>query len=127
MSIGTKLHDYLLGVAAVSAIIGTKIFPVHAIKVAAPYVTFRKIAPGREYTHDSDADGDHPTYEVSAYASTFAVARDLADKLILALEAWPDEAGDISALFLRDEEEIFNYNVELYQVLISCEIWPQEV
>ena len=88
--IEAKMVDILLADAGVAAIVGTRIFPVVIRQtVAFPSVTYRRL-PGGERTYSLSGRAGMTTVSVALYAWAldYATARNLADQVRDALDAY---------------------------------------
>ena len=85
MKVGAAIYSLLVNDSAVSAIVGTRIYPELAEEGAStPYVVYSVVSNTPVDTKDS-APVDEAQLEVFSVADTYAAANDLADKVRAAL------------------------------------------
>ena len=86
MKVGAAIYSLLVNDSAVSAIVGTRIYPELAEEGAsAPYVVYSVVSNTPSDTKDGTPI-DEAQLEVFSVGSTYAAANDLADKVRAALD-----------------------------------------
>lgn len=128
-------QDQVGTASAVSAIIGTRIFPVKIPQDAAtPAIVYRRLSTQRTYSNAGQNPLATPTLEARAVATTYPVAKDLADKMRLAASGFhgADGAYNVRRCFLTneyDDPEIPTFADDTlgYEVVQIWEITHHEV
>jgi hypothetical protein len=86
MKVGAAIYSLLVNDSAVSAIVGTRIYPELAEEgAAAPYVVYSVVSNTPSDTKDGTPI-DEAQLEIFSVGSTYAAANDLADKVRAALD-----------------------------------------
>ena len=86
MKVGAAIYSLLVNDSAVSAIVGTRIYPELAEEGAsAPYVVYSVVSNTPSDTKDG-APVDEAQLEIFSIGNTYAAANDLADKVRAALD-----------------------------------------
>ena len=86
MKVGAAIYSLLVNDSAVSAIVGTRIYPELAEEGAsAPYIVYSVLSNTPSDTKDGTPI-DEAQLEVFSVGSTYAAANDLADKVRAALD-----------------------------------------
>ena len=86
MKVGAAIYSLLVNDSAVSALVGTRIYPELAEEGAsAPYVVYSVVSNTPSDTKDGTPI-DEAQLEVFSVGSTYAAANDLADKVRAALD-----------------------------------------
>lgn len=86
MKVGAAIYSLLVNDSAVSAIVGTRIYPELAEEgAAAPYVVYSVVSNTPSNTKDGTPI-DEAQLEIFSVGSTYAAANDLADKVRAALD-----------------------------------------
>lgn len=86
MKVGAAIYSLLVNDSAVSAVVGTRIYPELAEEgAAAPYVVYSVVSNTPSDTKDGTPI-DEAQLEIFSVGSTYAAANDLADKVRAALD-----------------------------------------
>jgi ABC-type molybdate transport system substrate-binding protein len=86
MKVGAAIYSLLVNDSAVSAIVGTRIYPELAEEGAsAPYIVYSVVSNTPSDTKDGTPI-DEAQLEIFSVGSTYAAANDLADKVRAALD-----------------------------------------
>ena len=86
MKVGAAIYSLLVNDSAVSAVVGTRIYPELAEEGAsAPYVVYSVVSNTPSDTKDG-APVDEAQLEIFSIGNTYAAANDLADKVRAALD-----------------------------------------
>jgi len=86
MKVGAAIYSLLVNDSAVSAVVGTRIYPELAEEGAsAPYVVYSVVSNTPSDTKDGTPI-DEAQLEIFSIGSTYAAANDLADKVRAALD-----------------------------------------
>lgn len=127
--IGKALVNILLNTSAITAIVGTKIFPIVSKEtVQLPCITFEKISGSRVHRMEGASRLALPVYQIDAYASTYAQVDTLADKIRTALNGYKGTVSsvNINGIILQDEEHIYEEEAEVFRVSFQFRIWHNE-
>lgn len=85
----TALYSRASGHAGLSALVGTRIYPLHRPeKSTLPAVTFRRISTVRESAMGSDTNVVQVRYQLDAYASTVLEAKSVQDQIRAAFQRY---------------------------------------
>lgn len=133
MTIATALYTHLRDDAGVSAIVGTRIYPMNAPPAAVlPYVTFQVIALD-DLRHMTGVVGVAETLmQLDSWGVSAGVARSLKEAIRTALHGFSgpmgDEALDVRSSTLRTARDDFERpagggTVGLYRVSQDFAIW----
>lgn len=128
------LRAALVGQAAVTSIVGTKIYPVLAPASAAlPLVTWRRTGINREQTLAAPMGVPRVSVEYSIYATTYEQARDIADAMRGVLDGYGGTADntDVKQTSLENESDDFVTLAgaempPVYQITQTYDVWWQE-
>jgi len=83
------IRNTLVSDAGVSAVVGSKIYPVLAPSEAAlPFITWRRMAVQRQQSLSGPVGVPSVMLSVDLFAETYEAVRELADKVRLALDGW---------------------------------------
>ena len=90
----TRLTARLKAAAGVTALVGTKTFPVMAPdKTELPYITYQTISD-QSINHATGAtEGNRDRIQVDCWGATYAAAKALAEAVKEALKNWTDTTG----------------------------------
>ena len=90
------LRSTLIASAAVTALVGNRIFPILAPTTAAlPFITYRRTGIQRIQAFVGPVGRPTVTVDFEVLATTYEGARDLADKCRLALDGWGGTVGSV--------------------------------
>ena len=128
------LRTALVGTAAVTSLVGTRIYPVLAPASAAlPFVTWRRSGIEREQTLDGPMGLPRVSVEYSIYGTTYEEARQVADAMRRVLDGYggTSDNTEVKQTSLEDESDDF---VQLagadlppvYQVTQRYDCWWSE-
>lgn len=128
------LRSALVGSAAVSAIVGSRIYPVLAPASAAmPLVTWRRSGVQREQTLSGPMGLPRVSVEYSIYGTTYEQARELADSMRAVLDGYGGTLDNttIRQTSLEDESDDFVTLAgadlpPVYQVTQRYDVWWSE-
>lgn len=128
------LRSALVGSAAVSAIVGSRIYPVLAPASAAmPLVTWRRSGVQREQTLRGPMGLPRVSVEYSIYGTTYEQARELADAMRVVLDGYGGTLDNttIRQTSLEDESDDFVTLAgadlpPVYQVTQRYDVWWSE-
>lgn len=127
MAIQNHIYTRLSTYAGLTALVGTRIYPVVAPESPAyPLVIFDLIAPNKPKT-SGGTSGNHieALYQVSCWADTYASARAVAAQIVAALEdyAGTSDSTTIQMCYYESEREDFEPTTKKYSIPIDFTIW----
>ena len=128
------LRTALVANAAVTALVGSRIYPVLAPASAVlPFVTWRRTAIERSQTLGSPMGTPRVSVEYSIYATTYEQARDVADAMRVCLDGYGGTADntEVKQTSLENESDDFVTLAgadmpPVYQITQTFDIWWQE-
>jgi len=83
------IRNRLVTTAAVSAIIGSKVYPVIApAEATLPFLTWRRMSVQRQQSLSGPVGTPSVMLSVDLFAETYEAVRDLADNVRLSLDGW---------------------------------------
>ncbi len=124
MTIETKIVTRLTGYSAVTAVVGTRIFPVVVRQdTALPCVTYRRLSGERDYSLAGRAGWAGARVSLTAWAQDYATARSLADNLRNALDAYSDGTSDgIQIASVLDGADGYDPDVDVFGCSIEVAV-----
>lgn len=125
MTLEEKIYSVLSGDAAVSAIVGSRIYPERAPQTPQlPLVTYSRVSTSFVHTMVSDASTRRARVQITCWAPSYAAMRDLSDKVILALRDY--SGGPIVRAFLENEgPDLFDADLQAYGRVLEFGIWAE--
>lgn len=121
MSIETAVKAALSAAPAVSAIVGSKIFPMVATEgEVVPYIVYQVSASTREGAMNGPGSLRNARMQLDCYAATYSAAKALGAAVRAAL----DGAGLQSAMII--EQDLLDPETKSYRQLIEYSIWANE-
>ena len=128
MTIEAKVRAHLLTKSAITAIIGSgnaaRLYPVVATaNAAAPYIVYFKVSSVRLYQSDGRAGTERARIQISSYAATYAAAKDLAGKIITAMDDFMGGSIEQTNAFIQNENDLFDLETKLYHVPVDYFVW----
>lgn len=125
MTLETEIYSRLVDYSGMSALVGTRIYPVAIPQNAAlPAVCFQRITSVPEHAFGSDAGVRRTRVQVTIVAEQLAKtgqAVDVAAKVILALSRY--RGGTIQDSLLDNEQHDFESEPRFYRILLDFIIW----
>lgn len=126
----TAIYTKLSGDAAVSAIVGTNIYPVKLppTNLTPPYITYFRVSTVRVQSMLGGSQLASPLFQFDAWAKTHAAADDLAEKIRLALEGFKGTVSGvvIGGILFQNQFEEYDEDAELHRVMSEYRIWHEE-
>jgi len=130
------IRSYLAGFAGISALVGTRIYPLVIPQGATlPCITYQRISTPRISTHDgSGMSGDlsSPRFQFDAWATTLSSVKAITDQIRAALNGKTGSIGTapyaytIRAALADNEQPEYDPESELYRGRSDYIIWHQE-
>lgn len=127
MSIETAIRSALINNAAVSALVGTRVYPMFLAQgYTLPAISYQRITGSRPREQSDKTGRVNARFQVDCWADTYSGGRDLAGKVIECLDnhrgtlgtgtAATDDVGTIETITERDD---YNETVEVYRVILE--------
>lgn len=104
------LRNALLSNQAVAAMIGTRVYPlVTPASASMPFITYRRAGIRRQQTLGGPMGVPQVSVDVDVYATTYEVARDLADKCRGVLDGYSGsfDNTNVRHAWLENEQDDF--------------------
>lgn len=99
MSTAAAIYAQLSGFAGLTALVGTRIYPVEApANVTRPYVVFVAISSVRLNHLSGPAEVANPRVQVDAYAARYIDAQAISDQVRAALDGFAGTVGGVAVL-----------------------------
>jgi len=119
MSIENDLFYYLSHYTALKNIVGYGIYPVMAPLIATvPYIVYFKVSGSRQYTHQGYNGIQNPRYQISVYDDSYLDAKNTAEIVKLALEAWSG-SNHIQNIQIENDLDLIDEETKLYHVVVD--------
>ena len=114
------LYSYLSTHVGLSALVGTRIYPVDALEQGAkPYCVYAVISEIRHYSHGGYSNLSEYRIQISCYGDTNASARAVVAQVIAALEAWPSVNPNVQKSFFENDFFIYEPETELHHIPVD--------
>lgn len=122
------IYTLLTQDAGVSALIGTKVYPLRAPQVqTAPYITWHVINTltyGTKANPDNNGESpvDRLTVQINCVAGNYTTASDIAAAVRTAIDRYPDTqifGIDINGIDFNDESDTYDDEVNLYMTIVE--------
>lgn len=126
MSIETALYDRLSNYAGLTALVGTRIYPVKAPQnVTDPFVTYFLVTASPIGALAADTDIETPRYQVSGWSLSYDTAKSIGDQIKSALKRYTgtnDGVVIIDSLYLN-RVDLHDPETDYHQDALDFEIW----
>ena len=132
MLIEQAIKTELESTTALTALIGERIYYVKAPQdVETPYIVFFKVTGPREHSHDGASGLAHPRFQFSVFSTTYYEAKQIAEQLQAALQAFSGTMGTgtgvhVGACFYEDENDLYEVESKLYHIAVDYTFWHTE-
>jgi hypothetical protein len=98
MSIETSLRTYIVGIPAIVALIGSRMYPVALPpNVTLPAISYFRVSEPGDYTHQGPSRLQDARFQFSCWATTWVGARAIVTALLAALEGY---TGTLTGVFI---------------------------
>jgi len=116
-----NIFSVLTGDAAVSALVGTRVYPIKLPhEPTYPAITYSRVASEKVNAFDGYKGLEDARIQVDCWASTYAQAKDLAEKVISAMiNATPFKAR------VASDTDLYDDDTGTYRVSVDFYIWYQ--
>ncbi len=99
MEIGAAIYSHLSGTSDLSALVGTKIYPVVAPQnVNLPFVTYQMISGVRIHAMIKDPGLTRPRFQLTSWSTSYATVQAVAKQVRLALQDYSGTMGGSSGV-----------------------------
>lgn len=106
MSVEIDLYAHLSIYAGLTALIDSRIYPLKAPQeVTVPYCVYQIISEQRFYSHGGFSNLSRLRMQISAYGNTELQVSQVAEQVIMSMEAWPSANANVQA---SQQENTFN-------------------
>ena len=115
--------------AGVSALIANRFYPVKLPqKVTLPAMTCRRISGSRVHSLNGSSGLASPRFQFSAWAKKYTEAKDIAEKLRLAIQGFRGTVLGvrIDAILFESDQDFYEDDLEIHQVASDYIIWHAE-
>lgn len=133
MTIEEALYAELAGYAGLSALVGTRIYPMRLPENATlPGVIYYRMSSGRENDFTGATGLAHPTFRVQVWADDYKEAHTVATQVRKALDGntsqWGGGSGVWASGRLMNDVDLLDPDLETpaYGVAMDFEVWHSE-
>jgi len=132
MQIEQAIKKELLTDSGITSLIGERLYYVKAPQdVTKPYIVFLKASGPREYSHDGVSKLAHPRFQFSCFATTYYEAKQIAEAIRAAIEAFSGTMGgdggvEVGSCFYINESDIYEEDTRLFHVAVDYLIYHKE-
>lgn len=134
MTIETELYTRLTTHAGLSALIGTRAYPLHLPqKPTLPAVTYARVSATRVSAMGADTGLVRPRFQIDVWAEKYITqgaktgAREVAEQVRAALQRWSTASGTIvQDTYFLNEVELFEPDTETWHIALDFEINYEE-
>lgn len=112
-----------------ASLVGQRITPVVLPDTVVPAITYRRLSGVREASLGSSNVFATFLIELSAWGSTYEMARNLADATRQALDGWSDEANGVEIGFVNDGPDLYEVEAPVgcnYRCLLELQVMFKE-
>jgi len=121
-----SLETYLKNYADLTALVGTRIYPAKLPQnFTPPAITYSRISSSRYYSHSGPSGLARPRFQLSCWAEHYGEAKQVAEQVRAALEAWP-ATKTVQAAFVVNELDGYEPETKLYHVPVDVIFWHNE-
>lgn len=123
MNIEEALYAYLSSYANLTAIVGTRIYPlILPQSPILPAITYSKVSGPRVNSKDGASGLAYPRFQFSCWAKSYGQAKQVAEQIRLALDTFPSGRA-----FIENEQDIYEPDTGIHHIPIDFIIWHTEV
>lgn len=121
------LYVRLTGDAAVTAIVGTAVYPQAAPQnLEPPFITYARVSAERLRSFDGPSGLARPRMQVDCWAAGYRQARQLADATRRALDGWRSPADGVPGAMLESDRDLHEPENGLHRVSMDFFFWHEE-
>ena len=128
MSVEETLYSILTGDSAVSALVGTRVYPlVVADGASLPAISYFRVMTQRAHAMTVPTGVTTAVFSVEGWAQTYAQMRSLGNAIRRALDGWTGTVDGLpAAMRVENEMESYFHEVKEYRVQLMVEVTYQE-
>lgn len=129
-SLEDGLYTFLAAQAGISALVGTRIYPLVAPEGAVmPCIVYQRIGGSRVVSHSGDSELARPRIQVSAWAETYDEAKSIAEAVVAATSGYSGTWGSVSigAVEVEDGPDDYDEATRLYRKINDLIVYFTEV
>ncbi len=129
MIIEEALRTYVIGVTAVSALIGSRFYPLRIPENPTyPAVTYQRISGPRIRSHTGPSNLAYPRFQLDCYGATYLSAKASATALRVALDGYKGLMGTVAvgSVLLMDDRDDYDPATRIWRVSLDFIIGHQE-
>ncbi len=105
--------------------VSNRVYPnVAPSGVDRPYLVYRLVSPGRDYTHAGFSDLSESRFQVSVFADNYGSAKNTAKQVKDGLEGW--KTSEVLATFLAGEMDLYEDDTKIHHIPLDFWIWHKE-
>src|SRR5690606_1307712 len=119
----------MLASSEVSALVGTRIFPVggrpdKGPQAALPAITYQRVSNWRLTSHEGSLGAAMPLVQLSCWAKTWSEVRTVAAAVRRALDGWIDYSSDppIHGVTIEGDLDEYDSGAKVYHVPLSVRV-----
>ena len=122
MTLAEDVRNHLTAHAGLVALIGARCYVVRLPQnPALPAVTYQRISSAHDPTHDGDTGLQTVRWQVSCWATTYAMAELIAAQVVEACNGWAD-AQPGEAAFIENQLDFYSPEVDVYHIPVDIMI-----
>jgi len=123
VSIETGLYSHLTTDSDVSALVGTRVYPLKLPQgYTLPAISYQRVSGDRLATLSGPTGRANPRFQIDCWASTYSGVRDLASKVRQALDGHKGGLGgedDVGGISIEGDRDLFEENTEVFRVTMD--------
>lgn len=133
MTIEAAITKHLTEAAGLAGVLGGRVYPKHLPQNPTyPAIAYHRISGPREHSHDGSSGLAHPRFQLDLFARTHVAAKDLAEKVRLALDGYKGVMGgvggvDVNGAFLEDDDDGYDDDLKVYWWRMDFTVWHNEI
>lgn len=128
-SIEESLYYKLSHDTNVSALVGTRVYPVRFPQsVTLPCLTYQRISTPRLHTHDKAGGTAHPRFQITAWDDDPKTVKGVVDAVRVCLDGYVGTVQTVKIQAILSDDENMSYEPEsqLYWINLDFIIWHEE-
>ena len=129
LEVEVLVRQRLLASPEVSAMVGTRIFPVggrpdKGPQAALPAITYQRVSNRRLTSHEGSLGASQPLVQLSCWAKTWSEVRALAAAVRCALDGWVDYSTDppIHGVTIEGDLDEYDSDARVYHVPLTIRV-----
>lgn len=132
MNIEEALVAHLTNDGQVSALIGSRVYPLAAPQDAIlPLLVYQRISTPREASQSGSSGLAHPRFQLTCRATSYSQVKDLVKAVRISLDCFKGTLGgdggvSVGAIFLDNEQDDYEEASGEFSELLDFIIWHRE-